>query len=188
MNHEDHVRAALKALADHDRERESQLPPPKMPLSRPSLHAVSKWKTGSAYALTALAAAASVMVLMQPPTDPTVEAPPAGVIEPAPVPVTEAPPDPAPAKPKAVRRAQPKPVLASVPEPPQEIVTEFFPLNEPGLPFEHGQLLRVMVPATTMRRVGIPVSPDRWGDRVQADLLVGDDSLPRAIRFVSYQQ
>ncbi len=35
-----------------------------------------------------------------------------------------------------------------------------------------------------MRTVGLPVSEDHLADRVQADVLVGEEGLPRAIRFV----
>jgi hypothetical protein len=56
------------------------------------------------------------------------------------------------------------------------------------LPFERGELLRVIVPASTMRRVGLPVNEDRLAERVQADVLVGEEGLARAIRFVRYEQ
>ncbi len=46
----------------------------------------------------------------------------------------------------------------------------------------------MMVPASTMRKVGLPVNEDRLTDRVYADVLVGQEGLARAIRFVSYEQ
>ena len=83
-------------------------------------------------------------------------------------------------------------VALARPAPPQvqarEIVTEFFPLLDAAPPFERGELLRVTVPASTMRKVGLPVNEDRLGDRVYADVLVGQEGLARAIRFVSYEQ
>src|SRR5262245_31415497 len=66
----------------------------------------------------------------------------------------------------------------------QEIVTDFFPLMDPAPPFERGQLLRIEVPASAMQMVGLPVHEQRLADRVQADVLVGEEGLPRAIRFV----
>lgn len=69
----------------------------------------------------------------------------------------------------------------------REIVTEFFPLLDVAPPFERGELLRVTVPASTMRKVGLPVNQDRLGDRIYADVLVGQEGLARAIRFVSYE-
>ena len=71
---------------------------------------------------------------------------------------------------------------------PREIVTEFFPLLDVAPPFERGELLRVTVPASTMRKVGLPVAENRLADRVYADVLVGNEGLARAIRFVSYEQ
>ena len=44
------------------------------------------------------------------------------------------------------------------------------------------------VPASTMRKVGLPVSENRLTERVYADVLVGNEGLARAIRFVSYEQ
>jgi hypothetical protein len=70
----------------------------------------------------------------------------------------------------------------------REIVTEFFPLMDIAPPFERGQLVRVNLPAAAMRTVGLPVREDRLADRVQADVLVGEEGLARAIRFVKYSQ
>ena len=67
-------------------------------------------------------------------------------------------------------------------------MTEFFPLLDVAPPFERGQLMRVTVPASTMREVGLPVNEDHLTDRVYADVLVGQEGLARAIRFVSYEQ
>ena len=67
-------------------------------------------------------------------------------------------------------------------------MTEFFPLLDVSMPFERGELLRMTVPASTMRRVGLPVNEDHLTDRVYADVLVGNEGLARAIRFVSYEQ
>ncbi len=57
----------------------------------------------------------------------------------------------------------------------------------PAPPFERGQILRVDVPASAMRAVGLPVREERLADRVQADVLVGEEGMPRAIRFVSFE-
>ncbi len=66
----------------------------------------------------------------------------------------------------------------------EESATDFFPLMSPAPPFERGEILRVNVPASVMRTVGLPVQEERIGDRVQADIVVGEEGLPRAIRFV----
>jgi hypothetical protein len=58
---------------------------------------------------------------------------------------------------------------------------------DPAPPFERGQLLRIELPASAMQMVGLPVHEQRLADRVQADVLVGEEGLPRAIRFVKFQ-
>jgi hypothetical protein len=81
-------------------------------------------------------------------------------------------------------------VAKRVPRPapkPQEIVTDFFPLMDPAPPLGRGQLLRVELPASAMQMVGLPVREDRLADSVEADVLVGEEGLPRAIRFVSFE-
>lgn len=67
---------------------------------------------------------------------------------------------------------------------PREIVTDFFPLIDAPPPIGRGELVRVMVPASTMRTVGLPVNEDRLTDQVKADVLVSEDGLATAIRFV----
>lgn len=68
----------------------------------------------------------------------------------------------------------------------REIATPFFPLTD-RLPNDSNvQLVRITVPASTMRRVGLPISDDHLSDPVLADVLLGQDDLARAIRFVSY--
>ena len=50
-----------------------------------------------------------------------------------------------------------------------------------------GQIVRLEVPATTLRAFGVaaPVGRDQRGDaRVLADVLIGEDGVARAIRFV----
>jgi hypothetical protein len=80
-----------------------------------------------------------------------------------------------------------KPVRIS-PTPPREIVTEFFPLMDAPPPLDHGALMRVRLPASAMRSVGLPVREDRLSEPVQADVLVSEDGLATAIRFVKVSQ
>ena len=172
MNPERQVQQALKALADHDFAREARTPAQAIFARRQS---ASRWK-----AWAALAAAAALLFFLWPAREaplpkPVLVSEAKPPVEPQPVPVV------APA-PKPVRRArQPQPE-------PREIVTEFYPLMDAPPPFERGQLLRVVVPASTMRSVGLPINPARWSERVQADVLVGEEGMARAIRFVSYEQ
>lgn len=75
----------------------------------------------------------------------------------------------------ATRRAQP----------PVELVTDFFPLMDAPPPLGRGRLLRVAVPASAMRSVGLPVREEFLNRPVEADILVGEEGMARAIRFVS---
>ncbi len=104
-------------------------------------------------------------------------------------------PKPAPVIARAIPAPAPqvRPVAAAVRKPavkpPQreEVVTPFFPLMPSAPPFESGLLVRVTVQASAMRSVGIPVADEHLTDPVLAEVLVGQDDLARAIRFVSYQ-
>lgn len=94
--------------------------------------------------------------------------------------LTDIPPAP------AVHRTVRKPV-AAVRAAPREMVTEFFPMMDPAPPFDRGQLLRVQLPASAMRSVGLPVREEHLTDPIQADVLVGEEGMPRAIRFVRFE-
>jgi hypothetical protein len=101
--------------------------------------------------------------------------------------------DPAPFT--AAREVSPLPLVKTVvkatqpvkPRVKHEVVTEFFPLMFAPPDLLHGLLLRVTVPASTMRLAGLPVMPEQANDPVQADLLIGDDGATRAIRFVIFE-
>ena len=73
---------------------------------------------------------------------------------------------------------------------PQEIATDFFPLVDFAPPIDNadgGELMRVNLPASAMREVGLPVREDRLDDRVQADVLVSN-GIATAVRFVKSKQ
>ena len=69
---------------------------------------------------------------------------------------------------------------------PAEIATDFFPLMNGGqlTPGDAGHVIRVEVPRTALASFGLPVNADRAGGRVKADVLMGEDGMARAIRFV----
>lgn len=181
MQSEDFVAAALRKLAEQDAGREAPgAVEARVVQAFRRKRARKKLKT---IALASLAAAAGLAVFLaagsrerpKPAAPPDV---PKQVVAAAPAPVetTVAPaPKPAPRVPRVARQ-------------PREIVTQFFPLLDAAPPFERGELLRVTVPASTMRRVGLPVNQERLADPVYADVLVGQEGLARAIRFVSYEQ
>ena len=66
-----------------------------------------------------------------------------------------------------------------------EVATEFLPLPYYHVPMNTGSTVRIQVPATALVSFGLAPNDFREGDgTVQADVLVGDDGLARAVRFV----
>jgi hypothetical protein len=67
-----------------------------------------------------------------------------------------------------------------------ESATDFFPLGYGGdqKPMERGEVIRVQMPSSALIAFGLPVNVERADMPVKADLLVGEDGLARAIRFV----
>jgi len=66
-------------------------------------------------------------------------------------------------------------------------VTEFISLvaGSPGAsPLESGQLVRVQLPRAALASLGLPSNAERADEPVKADVLLGNDGLARAIRFV----
>ena len=66
----------------------------------------------------------------------------------------------------------------------REVATGFIPLMLEPDPLERGRLVRVKLPRSALTVFGLPVSEERSEERIQADVLVGEDGLARAIRFV----
>ena len=93
----------------------------------------------------------------------------------------------APVSPVSINRPAAPYLEQVVPPQPEEIVTDFFPLMDPAPPFGRGKILRVELPASAMGMVGLPVNEQHLADSVQADVLVGEEGLPRAIRFVKFE-
>lgn len=67
-----------------------------------------------------------------------------------------------------------------------EIATDFIPLTHRGsfAQWEGGQVVRVELPRSALVSFGLPVNLERAGERVKADVVVGNDGMARAIRFV----
>jgi hypothetical protein len=67
-----------------------------------------------------------------------------------------------------------------------EYTTDFFPLAHGGdqKPMERGEVIRVQMPRSALIAFGLPVDVERADVPVKADLLIGEDGLARAIRFV----
>lgn len=67
-----------------------------------------------------------------------------------------------------------------------EDANRFYPLVEEDelVPLESGQIVRVEVPLSALVALGMPVTVESINQSVQADLLLGQDGLARAIRFL----
>ncbi len=67
-----------------------------------------------------------------------------------------------------------------------EEVTDFLPLTylSEATASDSGHVVRVEVPRTMMASMGVPTNQERQAEFVKADVIIGDDGLARAIRFV----
>ncbi len=68
-----------------------------------------------------------------------------------------------------------------------EIATDFMLLEHGGATLREGdggQLVRVELPRSALAAFGLPVNHERADERIKADVLMGDDGIARAIRFV----
>jgi hypothetical protein len=68
----------------------------------------------------------------------------------------------------------------------QDMTTEFIPLVSapPLVRGEHAAIMRVELPRSSLRAFGFPVAEEQRYQRVNADVVVGQDGLIRAVRFV----
>jgi hypothetical protein len=67
-----------------------------------------------------------------------------------------------------------------------EDATDFFPLTYGGdpRPMERGEVIRVQTQRSALIAFGLPVNVERADTPVIADLVVGEDGMPLAVRFV----
>ena len=73
---------------------------------------------------------------------------------------------------------------------PNEMATGFFalPFAAPMSAEDAVQVVRVTLPRSAMRSVGLPVNEERLYERVPADVVLGEDGIARAVRFVKLAQ
>ena len=103
---------------------------------------------------------------------------------------------PAKAQPERVPvgRARPRPAEARRPNLPEavevEVTTGFYtiPYVEPVRPEESIRVVRTRVPRYWLTAAGLQVNDERAFDPIQADVLVGEDNVARAVRFVQQWQ
>lgn len=78
-----------------------------------------------------------------------------------------------------------QPQQADAPVITRELVTEFFPLGYSNVPARGGYVVRMQVPRSALASFGIALTGnDASTSGVLADVVVGDDGLARAVRFV----
>jgi hypothetical protein len=67
-----------------------------------------------------------------------------------------------------------------------ELTTDFYPLTyEASLaPLESGRVVRVELPRSALISMNLPMSMERADGSIKADVLLGDDGLAHAIRFI----
>jgi hypothetical protein len=67
-----------------------------------------------------------------------------------------------------------------------DALTDFIPLTHlsSSTAIESGQVIRVKVPLSAFLALGLPVSPEHADELVNAEVVVGDDGVKRAVRLV----
>ncbi|MEK7406540.1 MAG: hypothetical protein AAB225_15665 [Acidobacteriota bacterium] len=73
---------------------------------------------------------------------------------------------------------------APLPGPAPEIASDFILLDPAWQPAESGQTVRVRLPRTALLSFGLPMNEERAFEPIQADVVLGQDGVARAIRFV----
>ena len=68
----------------------------------------------------------------------------------------------------------------------QQDTSEFIALADAdtSTPLEHATIVRVRLPLSDFRDIGLAINEQNAAVRVQADVLLGQDGLARAVRFV----
>ena len=81
---------------------------------------------------------------------------------------------------------QPPPEVVATTAPAQEVVTQYFPLFYSSVPAASVHVVRMEVPRASMVRFGLLPGDalNRTSGTVLADVIVGEDGLARAVRFV----
>jgi hypothetical protein len=108
---------------------------------------------------------------------------------PSPTPSVEASPQSPPSH-VAKRHKPRRPASRPSPQPERELTTEFFaiPYSEPLAAAQQVDVFRVRMPRARLAQFGLPVDGSRLDSPVTADVAIGNDGAPRAIRFVREAQ
>ncbi len=138
-------------------------------------------------AAAAVAVVAASMWLRAPQRSPE-PAPAPAQAKPAPVVAAVEAPREAP-RPVARRRSRRPLVRPQAPKARREVATQFYPLRylESDAELTRSSVVRVQVPRATLVTFGLPVDYNRAYEPVQADLVLDETGMARAIRFVRQQ-
>jgi len=68
----------------------------------------------------------------------------------------------------------------------EETTAGFYPLPDAEAlpPVESAMVVRVQMPMASLELIGFPINQDRASDRVEAEVLLGQDGLARGVRLV----
>ena len=80
---------------------------------------------------------------------------------------------------KASRKPANEPAVAG-----REVTTEFIPIVYDPEPIERGQIVRIRLPLAALASFGLPVNEEHAEETIRADVILGEDGLARAVRFV----
>lgn len=69
---------------------------------------------------------------------------------------------------------------------PNQTAMSFYPLPDAEAlpPLENATVIRVQLPMSSLRLMGFQINEDRASERIEADVLLGQDGLARGVRFV----
>jgi hypothetical protein len=93
---------------------------------------------------------------------------------------------PRPMAPQVVPAVQKSHAIRSVRARPARAALSFYALPSASElpPVENAMVVRVQLPMSSLRLMGLLVSEESSAERIQADVLVGQDGLARGVRFV----
>jgi hypothetical protein len=76
--------------------------------------------------------------------------------------------------------------LADAPAITEETTAGFYPLPDAEAlpPVESAMVVRVQMPMASLAMIGFPINQDRASDRVEAEVLLGQDGLARGVRLI----
>lgn len=193
MNGADRLEQALRALREADVDRGAPIAArTRLQAAFREHHSNARRRSWWRWTAVGVCAAASFIAVWRFSLPATVNypGPVAVVVHPAPLAAPEMVPATVDAPKRKVAK-RPRSAVAAAPQhsAPGPGVEEFIklPYAPPFSASDYGQVMRVRLPRQSLRSMGLPVNEDRFFDRVPADLLLGEDGVPRAIRLATYR-